>query len=217
VVIRFFLKEELINANLATSLINWKHSGFSVDHSIRIPAFSIRAREALSLKKIGIEENGDATAVCFTSQSEYFKGKTETFLLMRFFLELTQHIPPKGCQYIRRYGLYASRTKGKWPDKPHVMRLAPAGWKKQQQQADRDVQPYQEEEDDLVSDKQSRSTWARLIAQVYEVDPLVCPRCSAPMRLLAVITEPQEVRKILRHLVKIGRSPPGFDPASLNP
>jgi hypothetical protein len=36
------------------------------------------------------------------------------------------------------------------------------------------------------------------------------------MRILAVITEPEEVRKILRHLVKIARSPPGFDPASLN-
>jgi hypothetical protein len=29
------------------------------------------------------------------------------------------------------------------------------------------------------------------------------------MRILAVITEPEEVRKI--HLVKIGRSPPGLD------
>ena len=55
---------------------------------MRIPAFSDQARVALSqyiarpplsLKKIGIEENGDATAVSFTSQSEFFKGKTETF------------------------------------------------------------------------------------------------------------------------------------------
>jgi hypothetical protein len=52
--------------------------------------------------------------------------------------------------------------------------------------------------------------------EVYEVDPLVCPRCSAPMRTLAVITDLAEVRKILLHLVKIGRSPPGFDPTSLN-
>lgn len=29
---------------------------------------------------------------------------------------LTQHIPLKRCQYTRRYGLYASRTKGKWPE-----------------------------------------------------------------------------------------------------
>jgi hypothetical protein len=34
------------------------------------------------------------------------------------------------------------------------------------------------------------------------------------MRVVAVITEPQEVRKI--QLVKISRSPHGFDPASLN-
>jgi hypothetical protein len=39
VVIRFFLTKDLINSHLAASLINWKHSGFSVDHSIRIPAF----------------------------------------------------------------------------------------------------------------------------------------------------------------------------------
>jgi hypothetical protein len=78
------------------------------------------------------------------------------------------------------------------------------------------VQPYYAEAAYSVSDKESRSTWAKLIAQVYEVDPLVCPRCSAQMRVLAVITEPEEVRKILRQLVKIGRSPPGFDPASLN-
>ena len=224
-IIKFFLKQELISARVATSLINWRHSGFSVDASVRIPAFSDQAREALSqyiarpplsLKKISIEENREATTVCFTSQSEFFNGKTETFPVMRFFLELTQHIPPKGCQYIRRYGLYASRTKGKWPDKPHLVRLAPPGWKKERLQVSQDVLPYDVEQADSVSYKESRSTWARLIAQVYEVDPLVCPRCSAPMRILAVITEPEEVRKILRHLVKIGRSPPGFDPASLN-
>jgi hypothetical protein len=191
VIIKFFLKQELISARIATSLINWRHSGFSVDASVRIPAFSDQARQALSqyiarpplsLKKIGIEENRDATVISFTSQSEFFKGKTETFPVMRFFLELTQHIAPKGCQYIRRYGLYASRTKGKWPDTPHVRRLAPAGWKKERLQTSQEVQPYDVEEADSVSDKESRSTWARLIAQVYEVDPLVCPRCSAPMR-----------------------------------
>jgi len=222
VIIKFFLKQQLISARVATSLINWKHSGFSVDHSIRVPASSIKAREALSqyiacpplsLKKIGIQENGEATVISFTSDNEFFAGKTESFALMRFLLELTQHIPPKGCQYIRRYGLYASRTKGKWPDKPQVARLAPAGWKKQQQQPDPEVHPYEAEAACSVSEKESRSTWARLIAQVYEVDPLVCPRCSAPLRILAVITDPAEVKKILRHLVKTGRSPPGLDPS----
>jgi len=32
------------------------------------------------------------------------------------------------------------------------------------------------------------------------------------MRILAEITEPEEVKKILRHLVKVGRPPPVLDP-----
>ena len=36
------------------------------------------------------------------------------------------------------------------------------------------------------------------------------------MKILAIITDPEEVKKILRHLVKTGKSPPGLDPASLN-
>jgi hypothetical protein len=35
------------------------------------------------------------------------------------------------------------------------------------------------------------------------------------MKLIAVITDPAEVRKILRHLIKTGRPPPGLDPSSL--
>jgi hypothetical protein len=86
------------------------------------------------LKKISVCENGDATGISYTSDNEFFQEKTETFSVMRFLLELTQHVSPHGSQYIRRYGLYAAlrhtaRTKGKWPEIPHVMRLAPAGWK----------------------------------------------------------------------------------------
>jgi hypothetical protein len=33
------------------------------------------------------------------------------------------------------------------------------------------------------------------------------------MNVIAVITDPAEVNKILRHLVKVGRSPPGLDPS----
>ena len=63
-----------------------------------------------------------------------------------------------------------------------------------------------------MSDQESRSTCTRLSAQVYEVDPLTCSRCGSQMRILAVITEPEEVRKILQHPVKVGRSPLELDP-----
>jgi len=61
-----------------------------------------------------------------------------------------------------------------------------------------------------------KAAWARLIARVYEVDPMVCGRCGSPMSILAIITDPEEVKQILRHLVKTGKSPPGLDPSSLN-
>jgi len=84
-------------------LINRRHSGFSVNHKVRIPAFSDQAREALSLyiarrlavptplslKKICIEKNKEATAISYTSENDFFQGKTETFTVMRFLLKLT--------------------------------------------------------------------------------------------------------------------------------
>ena len=61
-----------------------------------------------------------------------------------------------------------------------------------------------------------RSSWTRLLAKVYEINPLVCPRCGSEIKIIALITDPAQVRKILRHLLKIGRAPPGLEAASLN-
>ena len=44
------------------------------------------------------------------------------------------------------------------------------------------------------------SAWARFIQKVYEVDPLECPKCGAGMRVIAFITDPAVVRRILEHL-----------------
>ena len=46
VAIRFFLKKQLITAHLATSLINWKHSGFSVDYANWNPSAPRRTIQA---------------------------------------------------------------------------------------------------------------------------------------------------------------------------
>jgi len=35
--------------------------------------------------------------------------------------------------------------------------------------------------------------WLRLIKQVYEVDPSVCPRCAGPMRNIAVVEQPEVI------------------------
>jgi hypothetical protein len=35
------------------------------------------------------------------------------------------------------------------------------------------------------------------------------------MKVVAVITDPTQLLKILRHLIKTGKPPPGLDPSSL--
>ncbi len=44
----------------------------------------------------------------------------------------------------------------------------------------------------------------------------MCPKCEVEMKMIAVIQEPEEIMSILRHLVKIERSPSGLDPVSTN-
>jgi hypothetical protein len=38
------------------------------------------------------------------------------------------------------------------------------------------------------------------LRKVWEIDPLLCPKCGGTMRILAVINDPDVVQKILAHL-----------------
>ena len=58
-----------------------------------------------------------------------------------------------------------------------------------------------------------RRSWAQLIKLVYEVDPLLCPKCGGEMRIIAFIIDHKVEDAILRHLAmaeaKSPRGPPG--------
>jgi hypothetical protein len=99
---------------------------------------------------------------------------------------LCQHIPPPGMHLTRLYGAYANRTRGARARR----RVAAA---KQTPASAGDVAP-------LASpmQRQRRRQWARLIAKVFEVDPLRCT-CGATMRVIAFILDPAVVTKILQH------------------
>jgi len=226
-VVEFFRQRQLLNERLAKNMLEWTHSGFSVDGSVGIPAGSPKAREALSqyiarppvsLKKLLVEEGGTDSVLYYTAYNDYFRTNAKLFSASDFLAELLQHLPEPRTRLIRAYGLYSSRARGTWLRMPYLVRLAPEGWKQDHSPPPSACvgAPGEPQPDCSVSAMECRSAWARLIAKVYEVDPLVCLSCGAAMRVLAVITEPQQVLKILRHLVKIGTPPPGLDPASLN-
>jgi hypothetical protein len=222
----FFFKRQLINERLAHNMLQWDHSGFSVDGSVRIPAGSSRTREALSqyiarapvsLSKLVVEDLA-ATVLYHTAYNPYFHTNRKLFRATDFIAELLQHLPDPRLRLIRRYGLYSSRSRGTWLRKPHLVRLAPEGWRQEHaaQEAVRIGLADLQCAEASVCSRESRAAWARLIAKVYEADPLICRHCGSPMRIMAVITDPQQVRKILLHLIKTRKAPPGLDPASLN-
>ena len=59
-------------------------------------------------------------------------------------------------------------------------------------------------------------TWAMLMARIYETLPLSCPRCQAAMKIIAFITRPDTIARILEHLGEPVRPPP-VSPARASP
>ena len=58
----------------------------------------------------------------------------------------------------------------------------------------------------------ARYAWALLLARIYEVFPLLCPKCGAEMRIIAFITEAPAARQIVAQLGE-ATSPPRIAPA----
>jgi hypothetical protein len=97
-------------------------------------------------------------------------------------------IPPPRRHRHRYYGVLAPNS----PLRPAVTALAAAP----------EPGPVEAEtvaEESLVS-RAARVVWAMLLARIYEVFPLTCPKCGGEMRIIAFIDDPTEVKKILTHL-----------------
>jgi hypothetical protein len=104
----------------------------------------------------------------------------ETMDYLEFIARVVSHIPDKGQVTVRYYGLYANAHRGKVRKaslSPFLLRLS-------------------EEEEKPVPSK----GWAEMIRKVYEVDPMVCPKCGGTMKVVAFITDYQAVDRIIDHL-----------------
>ena len=45
-----------------------------------------------------------------------------------------------------------------------------------------------------------RRAWAYLVSRIYEVDPLICPKCGGEMKMISCIHEAGVIFRILDHL-----------------
>ena len=173
-VVALFLQKGLLNPDFARKLLGWEHSGFSIESGTRI--WDQDSREALcqyivrapfSLQRIRWDEQQDAITWS-SSPSGYFKGRQRRYSSLDFIAQVTVPIPPRGRHLVRRYGLYSSRGRGTWKDRPALRSRAPANWYGRQA-ADDSALP-DAPKDQEVGVLARRKAWARLLAKVHELD-----------------------------------------------
>ena len=112
---------------------------------------------------------------------------------------LCKHIPDRYEHLVRYVGWYSNRARGERAKQACL----PAGVSL--------ASPGEEPATEFAA--RARAAWARLIRKVYEADPLECPRCKGPMRVIALIEDPGVIQCILEHLgswapLATERSPP---------
>ena len=108
---------------------------------------------------------------------------------LEFVHRVTQQIPDPRRHLVRYYGAYSSRTRGA----------------RQARQAAAAAAGHTPEPGAPTTPSPSRASWARLLRRIFEVDPLLCPRCGGRLAVVAVLVDPKVVDQILRHLTERGR------------
>jgi len=209
-VLKLFVDRALFDTEVAESMLGWVHSGFSVDNSVwldqadraahdRLARYS--ARNPVSLERL--EYDARTRAVRYGSdKTEGPTAGSQTFDALDFIALVAAHIPDRGQVMQRYYGYYANRSRGqrRRVEATDAQRagLAPADGGLDQAAV---VTPEDWRR------RAARLRWAELLRRIYEVDPLRCPACGIEMRVIAVITEPKVVDRILAHLRAKGHDP----------
>ena len=173
------------------NMINWRHSGFNVycgsaiwpsnpEGLENLARYIIRASFSQErMTYVAAEESADFIAkVVYESKD----GKTsKTFQAVDWLAQLVTHIPNRGEQMVRYYGYYSNKSRGL----------------RKKAGADNEVPALIESD---VSPKEFRKNRARLIQKIYNVDPLLCPKCRGVMKIISFIEDKDGIEKILRHL-----------------
>jgi hypothetical protein len=177
--IGFFLKQRLLDESSAESMFGWRYSGFSAEAGTRV--YDDAARQFLSqyivpapvgLEKLTWDQRED-TISWKAAEKGHWRGEVRHFDSLDFIAQVTLHIPPKGKHLVRRYGVYSSRGRSSWKDRPALKTRAPEHWYGRAQIPV--AKPASAEVDTTAGDSvvvgaaARKKAWARLMAKVYKV------------------------------------------------
>jgi hypothetical protein len=212
-VLKLFVERDLLAPEMAEGMLDWTHSGFSVHDRVWLDEDDAAAHDRLarycarcpvSLERLEYDrESGTVTYA--SDKADGPTAGSHTFEAVEFIARLVAHIPDHGQVMQRYYGYYANRTRGERQkaDEAAARPSVAGGRASDDPELPEGGITIVEPEDFSRGD--ARRRWAELIRLVYEVDPLVCPRCGGQMRVIALIQEPAVTNEILRHLRSKGR------------
>ncbi len=127
---------------------------------------------------VSAEDSADGFAkIVYTSKDQKSR---KVFNALDLPARLTTHIPSRYEQTVRYYGWYSNKSSGMRKEAGTDDTLPT-------------VIPGK------MSSKESRQNWARLIQKIYEVDPLICPKCQGQMEIISIIDDFEIVDRILKH------------------
>jgi len=166
------VRKELLSPEWAERLLSWRHSGFSVHSLVRAKTKPEAERvkglawgQPLALERLTLLEPEGKVGYRYGEKG----AEQETMDYLEFIARVTSHIPDKGQVMVRYYGLSANAHRGK-VRKASLLTL-----------------PLRLVEEELrcIPSK----GWAEMIRKVYEVDPMVCPKCGGTMKVVAFLME----------------------------
>jgi len=184
-VLKMLLAKGKITQDMIKLLDKWRHTGFNAFSGPRILPRYEKSMENLARYIIRASFSQERMRYDReTGQVEYRSrdgSQTKVFDALEWLAAMCSHVPNKGEQMVRYYGYYSNVARGK----------------RKKVGADDSISCILESE---LTGREFRRNWARLIRKIYEVDPLVCQKCSGAMWIIAFIEDPDVVKKILLHL-----------------
>ena len=223
---------KLISPRKLANLLSWKHPGFNIDNGGEqpVPAYDADGRKRLaeyllrhpfSLQKI--TWNASSKTVIYRSKRHHTtKRNFEIFKAPDFIAAAIDHLPPKGQQTVRYYGIYSNKSRGMSPY--HGARVCNPHQPKPVTHALRPIQMLLIPAPPKRRARDMRPLWRDLILKVWGGDPLQCPCCKGTMKPVRTILRREEIEFFLRlhglweGIVCLPRPPPPpFDIETIEP
>ena len=123
-----------------------------------------------------------------SSRSNLPAAAPERFSPLDALAALTAFIPEKGQLIVRYCGCYSNKARGQRCRRRQCAAVLTPLAASSPEAGQEDFRRH------------CRRAWARLIRKVWAADPLVCPKCFGPLRIISFIENTSVIEKILRHL-----------------